>query len=249
MIYTPELIKNVAPSVFATTPSSKMSNRYEFVPTFELIEKFNTDGWNVTNVSQNGKGDHKRHMVRMRHNELPQVGDTFPEIILQNSHDGTTAFSVSAGLHRLVCSNGLTVPTALAQSFKVRHMNFDQGEVRRITDEFVEKLPMIGESVDKMMSKLVTEVEQENFVVEASKIRWKGNTPKSLNLMDILNPLRDGDTQKDMWTTFNIVQEKFTRGGVNYRGKSRMTSLRELKNIPLVNKINTELWELAESMC
>ena len=35
MIYTPELIKSIAPAVFATSPSSKMTNKYEFVPTDE----------------------------------------------------------------------------------------------------------------------------------------------------------------------------------------------------------------------
>jgi hypothetical protein len=249
MIYTPELIKSTAPAVFATSPSPKMSSRYEFVPTFEMIDKFMNDGWNVTSAVQNGRGDHARHMVRLRNSELPQVGDTFPEIVLQNSHNGTSTFSVSAGLYRLVCSNGLSVPTALSESFRVRHMNFDQAEVRKITDDFVNKLPTIGKSVDRMMSKIVSEAEQVKYVQAAAEIRWDGKAPKSLRIEDILKPLRDGDKESNMWTTFNIVQEKFTRGGVSYQGPRRTTSLREIRNISKLNNVNTKLWELAESMC
>ena len=49
-------IQAVAPSVFATQPSSKMSNKYQFVPTFEIMENFQREGWNLSSVKQNGKG-------------------------------------------------------------------------------------------------------------------------------------------------------------------------------------------------
>jgi hypothetical protein len=52
-----------------------------------------------------------------------------------------------------------------------------------------------------------------------------------------------------MWTTFNVVQEKFTRGGISYKAGKRHTTMREMKNIVGTNKINVELWELANSYC
>jgi hypothetical protein len=52
-----------------------------------------------------------------------------------------------------------------------------------------------------------------------------------------------------MWTTFNVVQEKFIRGGIKYKAGKKFTTMREMKNIFTTNKINTELWELAESYC
>ena len=48
MIYTPELIKSIAPAVFATSPSSKMTNKYEFVPTNEVMEIFDREGWKLS---------------------------------------------------------------------------------------------------------------------------------------------------------------------------------------------------------
>jgi hypothetical protein len=47
MIYTPELIKSTAPSIFATSPSSKMTNKYEFVPTDKIMEFFDREGWEI----------------------------------------------------------------------------------------------------------------------------------------------------------------------------------------------------------
>ena len=43
MLYTPEIIKTNAPSVFATSPSPKMTDKYTFVPTDQVIEFFDRD--------------------------------------------------------------------------------------------------------------------------------------------------------------------------------------------------------------
>ena len=42
-----ETLQEVAPSVFATSPSPKMSDKYTFVPTIEVIENFDREGWKV----------------------------------------------------------------------------------------------------------------------------------------------------------------------------------------------------------
>lgn len=250
MIQTLDQLKEKAPSVFATRPHQKMSKHYQFVNTADLIDKFMNDGWNLSAGTQSGIGLFSKHEVRLRHGAIPQVGDSIPEIILQNSHNGTTAFSVTTGLHRLVCSNGLTIPSSVSQSLKVLHKNFDMGEVRRITDQFAERLPLISGSVGKMSSRILTLDEQVDYVKKAQNIRWKnGEKPVGLSYEEILQPLRPADADLNMWNTFNIVQEKFVRGGLGYKGPKKFTRMKELKNLSVVNKINTELWELADSLC
>lgn len=249
-IITLDQLKETAPSVFATSPSNKVSDRYSFVPTFELLEKFMDEGWVISSANQMGKSLHGRHQIRLRNGELPKVGDTLVEAIINNSHNGTSLFSVSAGLHRLVCSNGLTVPTSVSEAFKLRHTSIDGGEVRKFTEEFAERLPMIEASVDKMMNKNVSNVEKESFVKSAAGIRWKmGQMPTGLTLEQVLEPLRDGDKGNDMWSLFNVVQEKFVRGGLKYQSNKRSTSMKELRSINSLQKVNTELWELADSYC
>ena len=147
-IITLDQLKETTPSVFATEPSGKVSDRYSFVPTFELLEKFMDEGWVISSGNQMGKGLHGRHQIRLRNGELPQVGDTLVEAVINNSHNGTSLFSVSAGLHRLVCSNGLTVPTSISEAFKLRHTSIDGSEVRKFTEEFAGRLPMIEASVE-----------------------------------------------------------------------------------------------------
>jgi len=245
-----ETLQEVAPSVFATSPSPKMSNKYTFVPTIEVVENFDREGWKVYSAKQVGKGNYAQHELRLRNGELPQVGDSLIEAVIRNSHNGISSFSVSSGLHRLVCSNGLTVPTSIADAISVRHMNFDLGMVREITDQFAERLPVIQRSVGKMESTFLSEGQLVDFVNKSAMIRWeKGSIPK-FKLEDFLRPERDGDVGNSVWKTFNVIQEKFVRGGMKYNSKKgRVVSMRELKNFYNINKVNTGLWELAETYC
>lgn len=250
MEYTSELIKKIAPSAFATTPSPKMTNKYTFVPTDQVIEFFDREGWKVSSVKQTGKGIHGLHSIRFRNSQLPKVGDTLVEAIIQNSHNGTSAFSMSAGLFRLVCSNGLTVPTAVADKFSMRHNQFLLDDVKQLADNFSKKLPMIQNSVDSMMARELTTDEKIDFVRESAKIRFNSEkTLHDLEILGLLTPNRKEDEGDDMWKVFNVIQEKFIRGGVkviNNRGK--VTKMKSIDSIISQNNINTKLWELAETM-
>jgi hypothetical protein len=216
----------------------------------DILENFQREGWEVFSARQNGKGIHGVHEIRLRNGELPKVGDTLIEAVINNSHNGMSQLAVSAGLHRLVCSNGLTIPTALAESFKVRHQKFNLDDVKRLTESFAGYLPKIEGSVNRMMDREMTMDEKIDFVRKSADIRF--NKQKVLNEMEIvglLTPNRKEDEGDDLWTTFNVVQEKYIRGGVDYSSHTgRKTKLRGLNNIFAVNSVNTKLWELAEEM-
>ena len=248
---TYEEIKKFAPSVFSTTPSPTMSKRYTFVPTFELIENFEREGWNVASARQIGKGMYASHELRMRNGQLPQVGDSIVEAVISNSHNGLSTFKMSTGLFRLVCSNGLTVPTSVAEQISIRHSNMEFGEIQRVTDQFAERLPIIQRSVSKMENTFLSDEQTIDLLNKSALLRWqKESVPVSINMEELLVPEREADMGNSVWKTFNVIQEKFVRGGTQYRSKrGRSMTMRTLKDFQVINKINTGLWELAESYC
>ena len=98
------------PSVFATTAHPKMSDRYTFLSTADIIEPLLGEGYVCTHVVQRstrqGHRDPRftRHLVRLRRlKDKPIVGDVFPEFQLENSHDGQSRIRrwgvAFAGLH------------------------------------------------------------------------------------------------------------------------------------------------------
>lgn len=244
-------LRDQVPSIFATNPDPKMSNKYTFVPTLEILENFDREGWKVFSAKQLGRGSYSQHEIRLRNGQIPQVGDSLLEAVIRNSHNGLSTFSVSSGLHRLVCSNGLTVPTSVADAIVLKHVRVDLSTVRQITDEFADRLPIIQNSVSKMESTILSEEKSVDLVKKAELIRWeKGSVPSNISIEQLLTPNREGDKGNSVWKIFNIIQEKFVRGGVQYRsGRGRLTTMKELKNFQSINKINTSLWELAESYC
>lgn len=243
-------LKSSTPSVFATQQLPTLSNRYVFVPTMDILENFENAGWKIASATQVGKSSYGVHEIRLRNGDLPAVGDTLVEAIIRNSHNGMCSLKVSAGLHRLVCSNGLTVPTSTAESFKVRHQSFDLDDVKRLTDSFASKLPKIEMSVNKMMEKELTTDEKIEFLRNSAKVRFgQERVLSNLEMFNLLAPKRVEDEGNDLWRVFNVVQENFVRGGVQIKSpKGRNTKLRGLKNVMALNKVNTKLWELAEEM-
>jgi hypothetical protein len=247
---TLQTYRQTVPSIFSTSPSPKVSSKYTFVPTIEILENFEKEGWKVASAKQVGMGSYATHEVRLRNSELPKVGDSLIEALIRNSHNGLTSFSVTAGLHRLVCSNGLTVPTSLADSISVKHLRVDLGTVRQITDQFAERLPIIQRSVSKMENTFLNEENAVDIVKKATLIRWQSGSVPSINIENLLSPLREEDNGNSVWKLFNVIQEKFVRGGTQYQStKGRLVTMKNLKNFQSINKINTSLWELAESYC
>src|SRR5690606_28561838 len=74
-----------------------------------------------------GKREHTKHMLRLRH--ASQInGAEANEIVLLNSHDGTSSYQMLAGMFRFVCSNGLVCGDTVAD-VRVPHKGDVSGHV------------------------------------------------------------------------------------------------------------------------
>ena len=104
-------IRTVAPSIFADTPHESRSERYSYIPTAAVLTELRREGFQPfmvcqTRVRHEDRRDYTKHMLRLRH--ASQInGAEANEIILLNSHDGTSSYQMLAGMFRFVCHNGL----------------------------------------------------------------------------------------------------------------------------------------------
>jgi len=116
-----------APSIFASSPWHRMSDRYKFVPTIEVVDLLRDRGFMPVRAQQSrsrieGKGEFTKHLLRFRHDSMiDDSGEEIPELVLVNSHDGTSSYQLMAGIFRLICSNGLIVQSADFGSIRVHH--------------------------------------------------------------------------------------------------------------------------------
>ena len=111
-------IRRVAPSIFADAPHESRSERYAYIPTAAVLAELRKEGFQPfmvcqTRVRDEGKREHTKHMLRLRHSSQIN-GAEANEIVLLNSHDGTSSYQMLAGMFRFVCSNGLVCGDTVA---------------------------------------------------------------------------------------------------------------------------------------
>lgn len=245
-------VRKQAPSIFATRAHSKMSDRYAFVPTSDIVDILVKDhNFNVVSAHQRiaRRRDPKftRHMIVMRPTlDKPLLGELIPQVLLTNSHDGQSKFQMRGGLFRIVCLNGLVTSVADTVCSKAH-----RGDPKVIIDAalaIVDKVGKVAPVVGRMMKKKLTDKQVKSFAIAASKISRKKEISFDPELLlAVRRPEDDGNT---VWQVFNRIQENIMRGGVSFTSKAsdRTFVTRGVTHIGRTIDLNTGLWQLAEKL-
>ena len=234
-------LRQRVPAIFTKTPSPKVSNRYSFADSEYYLQKFIDADWFIHSARQVSKSEYAPHQVILRNKDIATVGDLLPQLIFTNSHNGIKKMTMDTGIYRLVCSNGLVVPTSITQSLSIKHIDLGDSTTDTIVNSFYEKVPIIMNNIDRMRNKILTNDEIDNFTYNALQIRFINAV--GININDVVKPSRIEDYSDDLWTVFNVVQEKIIRGGIQLPSKRHS---RPINNFVNDNYINTKLWQLAE---
>lgn len=250
---TDEQILSVAPSIFAEDKHDSRSARYTYIPTIDLLTRLRQEGFNPFMVCQTRtrdveKREHTKHMVRLRHTS--HIGkDEANEIILLNSHDGSSSYQMLAGVFRFVCANGMVCGDTVAD-IRVRHSGQVIDNVIEGAFRVLEDFDKVDSQKDGMKAITLETGEQEAFARAALALKYDTElAPAPITETQVLRSRRMDDQGNDLWTTFNRIQENLIRGGLRSRsatGQIRQT--REVKGIDQNVKLNRSLWILAEEM-
>ena len=249
-----EELKEIAPSIFTTKGAESTSDKYTHIPTDRVITDMELLGWKVVDakeVKARQNVGFQKHLVVFRNPDVVINGkndDTvFPQVLLTNSHDGKNAFTFTAGLFRMICENGLVVSTSTFEDVKMRHMGYSFEELQVKIKEMVEKLPLTVESMNKMQATELGQKQAVEFAKKALTTRFPEDELKriKIDIKDILKPVRKEDAGKDLWSIFNVVQEKVIEGDFVYTVGSKIRKARKNKNFKQDQKVNKELFALA----
>ena len=249
-----EQIKSKAPSIFTSTAAQGVSDKYTHIPTSNVIDDMDLLGWKVVDAKEvkarKGIGFQK-HLLVFRNEDVVingADGDTvFPQILLTNSHDGKNSFTFTAGLFRMICENGLVISTEQFEDVKMRHMGYTFEELQEQIKGMVERLPLTVESMNKMKQIEMSQDAALEFARKAVATRFKENEIEniSVDINELLTPTRNEDAGSDLWSVFNVVQEKILEGDFNYTFGVKVRKARKIKNFNQDLKINKELFNLA----
>ncbi len=246
-------IRRVAPSIFADAPHESRSERYSYIPTAAVLTELRKEGFQPfmvtqTRVRDEGKREHTKHMIRLRH--ASQInGAEANEIVLLNSHDGTSSYQMLAGMFRFVCSNGLVCGDTVAD-VRVPHKGDVAGHVIEGAFEVLSGFEQVKESRDLMRSITLDDGEAEVFARAALSLKYNDpSKPTPITESQILMPRRFDDRRPDLWSVFNRTQENLTKGGLHGRAANgRRQSTRPVQGIDQNIRLNRALWLLADGM-
>ena len=249
---TYEQLKNQAPALFTEEPHYDTSDKYHFVSTIDVINEIKSLNWYPTSVQQSSVNDvdkegYQRHLVRFRHfDDLLNPQDNAVELLLFNSHDRTTAFSISAGIYRFVCANGLVIADSVFESYKIKHIGERFNDIQTAINTITSFKPQLQEKINSFESIILSQAEQESFARSSIALRFKQHL--QIDYKDLLTPHREEDTKDDLYTILNVIQENLLRGnllGVNKSTGRKFTS-REVTSISRDVEVNQGLWDIAE---
>lgn len=261
---TEDEMRKVAPSIFAVTAHVSRSERFQPIPTIEILRALTREGFVPVGAKQSrtrieGKAEFTKHLIRMRRiddGKSYAVGDNVCEILLKNANDGTSAYELMAGLFRIRCLNSLVAQVGTLEAIKVRHSGDVAGKVIEGTYTVLNEADKVLAAPQDWSGINLSSDEQGIFADSAHLLRFgdaDGETSTPIKPAQLLIPRRYDDRANDLWTTFNVIQENALKGGLrgvsrDEFGRPRRVKSRAVNGIDQDIKLNKALWTLSQKM-
>lgn len=197
-----------------------------------------------TRVRDEGKCEHTKHMLRLRHVGQIISGEA-NEIVLFNSHDGTSSYQMLSGVLRFVCQNGM-VAGGNIRDIRVPYKGNIVHNVINVAFDVLDGFDLIRVQKDGMRAITLDRDEQHALARSALALRYgptDTEAPAPVTESQLLVPRRFEDRRDNLWTVFNRGQENFTKGALHGCSRSgRAMSTRPITGIHQNLKLNRALW-------
>ena len=263
-------IEHLCPVAFKSTMTKAeikklgLSDHYSFVPTMNVVNDLRALGYEVVDAKQvkarkKSTNGYQKHMLTFEHPKYKVEGrEEYPQILLTNSHDGGNAFTLSAGIFRLVCSNGLVIKTEDYGSARLVHKGYSFEAVQKLVKEFEETVSEVLNKITEMKKVELTKEQQIEFAKKAALLRFtaksynEDNIADVVNIDDLLNVDRKEDAGNGLYEVFNRVQESIVQGKYLYAASGKVNDAdtktrkaRPIKNFKQSIDVNKKLSALA----
>ncbi|EKO5009025.1 DUF945 domain-containing protein, partial [Escherichia coli] len=163
---TDDELMQFVPSVFSGDKHESRSERYTYIPTINIINKLRDEGFQPffacqSRVRDLGRREYSKHMLRLRR-EGHINGQEVPEIILLNSHDGSSSYQMISGIFRFVCTNGLVCGNNFGE-IRVPHKGDIVGQVIEGAYEVLGVFDKVTDNMEAMKEIHLNSDEQHLF--------------------------------------------------------------------------------------
>lgn len=224
-------------TVYNTESHEKTSDKYNVIQTSEVIDLFKNNGFSVSGYKESrtmtaenfNKG---KHLVRMKlDTDLTSGVDR--EVVIMNSHNGSSSLKLNFGLFRMVCNNQLVFGDSLLPTERIIHSVRDPwSRIEGYIDAMKSKLEEEQQLRRAMEKRRLTRFDLFQLAERAISIR-EDDTSKIVDPQELNRIRRFEDKGTDLFTSFNRVQEALING--HYQKEGTFTD-EEGKTQPILKK-------------
>lgn len=245
------------PSLANTEPHKSRSDGYRVISTADVLRQMQNEGFEIMQACEahvrlpDNRGFQK-HLVRLRHPLAEQTATGSPDVLLINSHNGSTAFRLYTGWIEFACSNGLIIGT-IETAHSVRHSGDVAGKVISAAYRVIDDAEKTKAEVSDMRATYLPSDAIESFEMRAHALRFGESdripvTPEAMGYSR-----RAADANNSLWSVYNRIQENVMRGGMRGRilasnGRMRRATVRPVNSIDKGVTLNTALHGIAREM-
>ena len=205
-----------------TSPIPTVSGRYGFIDSRAVAEASIHEGWSPRSVSERRVRTIERigyqpHVIRFSSMNLPAVkGDQVPEIIFFNSHDAMATARISFGVFSMICTNKMVVCTAQIAEYIIRHNLHAREIAQEAIHNMMNHAPQIGDRIRELTARQMNHEEQLDYASQTLPVKFNDAFLASheINIEKLIKPVRPADNPGNLYGLFNIIQEKYIKGGV-----------------------------------
>jgi hypothetical protein len=248
---------NMPYSVGQTTKHDSRTDKYVHVPTSKVIDLLMAESFvpvkaYETKTRKADKQGFQKHMVRFRRDDMETIGDSLPEIVVINSHDGTTGLQLWSGMFRMICSNGIVAASDTYAKVSLAHRGDLEGKIIDASYRVIEQSNKALLGVQQWSHIMLTDGQRLGFAESALRARYGDNTDDwAVDPRKLLTPRRGDDVGCDLWKVFNVIQENVIKGGLgSYKrldnGRIGYRSVRAVRGVGRNVELNADLWQIAE---
>ena len=241
-----------------------LSEHYSFVPTINVVNDLRALGFECVDATQvkarkKTTNGYQKHMLTFENPKYKVEGaEEYPQLLLTNSHDGGNAFTLSAGIFRMICSNGLVIKTEDYGTARLVHKGYSFEAVQELVKDFEETMSNVISKITAMKRVQLTKAQQIEFAKQAALLRFTAKSYNEDNISDVvdidglLNVDRKEDAGNGLYEVFNRVQESLVQGKYLYASNGKVKDAdtktrkaRPIKNFKQSISVNQKLSELA----
>ena len=215
-----KIITNSQQATIDNTENYNMSSKYRQIPTAEVIQRFNQQGFKLESFQEAryrkaDKVNKIRHVVQM---SIDQDDRVRRQVTIMNASDGSSSLRLHFSYHVFACANGIICADDIIPSTRIRHSTQDPFT---IIDNFIEtmksKLDEEKAIRESMYTKILSQYDISEFARKAIAIREKDIT-RVLDYNAVSIVQRPADLGKTLFAVYQRIQENLLDGNFRKQG-------------------------------